>query len=362
MNIAAPLGFDACIAELSRKDPFKAFSKVPTGMLSFWAESIGWPDWLLEGTSHAGSKQLPRRIRMVDDLKATANLIERIGEERLVEMIFEWGRFPGDTAVLSAPDLGSALSFFTANVNRTNPPIDLVLHATADPVRLSMAIDPDIAPFSPIYESTLIAVVLAVVRSFIELRKEGRDILGKVTVGVVRSSPVVAGKFPCRIVRSSQEPFIDIPMDALTRTNPGFNPDFWEGILRQGQTEGTSTNADMPELVRAVEAAVTASLTEHGRILQFAEVARSLDRSQRTLARNLAESGFSYRSIVDRVRLTMAQDLLLHGRLAVHEVAKRLGYGDDTAFVRSFRRHFGVSPARWRRNELLALSQGNTAA
>jgi AraC-like DNA-binding protein len=84
-------------------------------------------------------------------------------------------------------------------------------------------------------------------------------------------------------------------------------------------------------------------------VLQFAEVARSLNRSERSLARDLAKAGLSYRALVDRVRMSMAQELLLNGGLSVIEVAGRLGYSDDSAFVRSFRRHFGLSPARWRR-------------
>ena len=103
------------------------------------------------------------------------------------------------------------------------------------------------------------------------------------------------------------------------------------------------------------------SLIDHGRVLQFAEVARSLGRSERTLARNLAKAGISYRALVDRVRMELAQ-FLLNGGLSVQEVGDRLGYSDVSAFVRYFRRQIGTSPARWRRSASLYRPAEDAAA
>jgi AraC family transcriptional regulator, transcriptional activator of pobA len=48
-------------------------------------------------------------------------------------------------------------------------------------------------------------------------------------------------------------------------------------------------------------------------------------------------------------RLAQAWRLLVETDLAVEEVGHRVGYGDPTYFVRSFRRAHGTTPLAWRR-------------
>jgi len=348
MNRLSVQHFDACIAELSRNAPQMAFASVPTGICAFWAESLGWPEWLREGTAFAGATKLPRRIMMVDDLRITANLIENVGEARLVEMIFEWRRFSGDTQVLAAPDLEAALRFLSGNVDRANPPLAIRLEQIGDAARLSVSIDDRIGPFANLYEQVVLAVMFLVVRSFVGLKDNGRGILGKVTIGTLQSSATMAQRVPCQVVQAKETPFMLIPRDALALPNPGFRQQIWDEI-RGHHTRAPRPGEGSPLAVEAVESALASSLGEDRRVLQFPEVAHSLNRSERSLARDLAKAGLSYRALVDRVRMSMAQELLLNGGLSVIEVAGRLGYSDDSAFVRSFRRHFGLSPARWRR-------------
>ncbi|MEQ8411210.1 MAG: AraC family transcriptional regulator [Erythrobacter sp.] len=355
-------GFDVCIAALARSDPFMAFANVPTGICSFWAESLGWPEWLAEGTAFAGARKLPSRIRLVDDLRIVGNLIEKVGEDRLVEMIFDWDRFPGDVAVLSAPDLEAALVYLLSNVERANPPIKLHFKKSGRDARLSWAIDPRIKPFGRIYEQVVMAVLFRVVRSFVGLKDDKRDALREVTLGPACSPEIFARLVPCRVVQAPGDPYMMLTGDALAIANPGFNPAMWDEILtRNARGPGEREGRPIPA-VEAVEAALAIALRDHGRVLQFAEIARSLDRSERTLARDLAKAGVTYRKLIDRVRMTMAQDLLLGGGLTVTEAASRLGYSDDSSFVRSFRRHFGISPARWCQGERLASSKGDMAA
>jgi AraC-like DNA-binding protein len=354
--------FDVCVAALARSDPFMAFAKVPTGICSFWAESLGWPEWLAEGTAFAGACKLPSHISLVEDLRITANLIEKVGEERLVEMIFEWDRFPGDVAVLSAPDLEAALVFLLNNVERANPPIKLHIQKVDRDVRLSWAIDARIEPFGRIYELVVMAILFRVVRSFVGLRHNEREALREIILGAACSPEIIAGLVPCRVVQAPGDPYLMLTGDALAIANPGFNPAMWDEILtRNARVPGKREGHSIPA-VEAVETALAIALRDHGRVLQFGEIARSLDRSERTLARDLAKAGMTYRKLIDRVRMSMAQDLLLGGGLSVTEAASRLGYSDDSSFVRSFRRHFGVSPARWCRGERLAPSKGDVAA
>ncbi|WP_119388364.1 AraC family transcriptional regulator [Taklimakanibacter lacteus] len=47
-------------------------------------------------------------------------------------------------------------------------------------------------------------------------------------------------------------------------------------------------------------------------------------------------------------RLQQSKQLLLDGRLAVAQVAAKVGYEAEEAFARAFKREFGLPPARWR--------------
>jgi len=83
--------------------------------------------------------------------------------------------------------------------------------------------------------------------------------------------------------------------------------------------------------------------------LPLAEAARQLRFSRRTLNRRLAESGTSYRALLEAHLRERARTLLADANLGVAEVAWRLGYEDASNFGRACRRWFGMAPAQLRK-------------
>lgn len=79
-----------------------------------------------------------------------------------------------------------------------------------------------------------------------------------------------------------------------------------------------------------------------------AEVARSLGLSERTLQRRLEAAGTSFSRVLDGFRRAEAERLLGQS-VPLAEVALRLGFSDQTAWNRAFRRWTGTSPRAWRR-------------
>jgi AraC-like DNA-binding protein len=77
-------------------------------------------------------------------------------------------------------------------------------------------------------------------------------------------------------------------------------------------------------------------------------IAERLRMSPRTLQRQLAESGTTYRDIVDRVREQLARFHLEAGR-STDEIAYLLGYSERAPFLRAFQRWTGRAPADFRR-------------
>ena len=77
-------------------------------------------------------------------------------------------------------------------------------------------------------------------------------------------------------------------------------------------------------------------------------VAQQLHLSPRTLRRRLRDRQRHFRGLLDSTLQRMAEDYLRDQRLQLVEVALLLGYSDQSAFTRAFRRWCGETPAAWR--------------
>jgi len=81
--------------------------------------------------------------------------------------------------------------------------------------------------------------------------------------------------------------------------------------------------------------------------LGAARVAAALGMSERSLHRRLRELGQSYQGVVDVFRREEAERLLVDGRVDMTEIAHRLGFADQSAFSRAFRRWTRMAPRSW---------------
>jgi len=77
-----------------------------------------------------------------------------------------------------------------------------------------------------------------------------------------------------------------------------------------------------------------------------AGVARLLGLSERTLQRRLHESGTSFLRVLDSFREAEAERLISAG-VPLAQAALRLGFSDQSAWNRAFRRWKGMAPTRW---------------
>jgi AraC-like DNA-binding protein len=101
---------------------------------------------------------------------------------------------------------------------------------------------------------------------------------------------------------------------------------------------------------RGITAVVRSKLfRESGRFPSLPEVAAELDVHPRTLRRQLADEGTSFRALLNEARSTLAVDLLRNVGLTVDEVSERLGYTDTSTFCHAFKRWHGVPPSAYPR-------------
>lgn len=80
-------------------------------------------------------------------------------------------------------------------------------------------------------------------------------------------------------------------------------------------------------------------------------LARSLGMSLRSLQRHTQRHGARLRGLIDEVREAQARELLRDDRLSVDEIAFLVGYSDDRAFRRAFKRRTGTTPAAFRKGQ-----------
>ncbi len=71
--------------------------------------------------------------------------------------------------------------------------------------------------------------------------------------------------------------------------------------------------------------------------------------SNRTLTRRLAESGTTFRALIKKTQAEISKDLLLNSSSNVGEIAFQLGFSEQSAFNRAFKRWTGQSPVEFRK-------------
>ncbi len=79
------------------------------------------------------------------------------------------------------------------------------------------------------------------------------------------------------------------------------------------------------------------------------DLAQLLAMHRRTLNRRLQAAGTTFQKVLDEVRFQVARQLLTDSELALDDIAGALGYATVSTFMRSFRRHTGSTPGKWRR-------------
>ncbi len=95
---------------------------------------------------------------------------------------------------------------------------------------------------------------------------------------------------------------------------------------------------------------VRATIAElgHRSVYGAAPLAKAMGMSLRSLQRHARSHGASVRELVDTAREANARELLADERLSVDEIAFLVGYSDDRAFRRAFRRWTGLTPRAFR--------------
>lgn len=164
------------------------------------------------------------------------------------------------------------------------------------------------------------------------------------------SAPAYADEYE-RILRvpvrfDAGEDGVLFPISMMDSLNPSA-----DAALRQLlQRYAAEQLAKIPSSVRfsqCVRASVRSMLPLGG--LTVETVAAQFRMSERTLRRRLREEATSYQEILDDVRAELARHYLTKEKREIVEVALLLGFSDQSAFTKAFRRWIGQTPADFAR-------------
>ena len=78
------------------------------------------------------------------------------------------------------------------------------------------------------------------------------------------------------------------------------------------------------------------------------QIARELQCDRRTLHRHLAAHGETFTTLLDAVRVELAEQYLLTGRYTLSDISQLLGFSAPSGFSRWFRARYGCTASEWR--------------
>ncbi|GMQ55315.1 AraC family transcriptional regulator [Halopseudomonas aestusnigri] len=193
-------------------------------------------------------------------------------------------------------------------------------------------------------------VAIAALVSF--LRRLLPEVSALARVGFVFPAPDARSRaaydafFGCEVVFDAAATEVALPVSWLACRLPHSDPDVREQLDQQARALLLALpGADAFDC--ALQRALVRRLPEGEVGLEL--VAEELCLSARTLQRRLQQRGLTWRSLLDRTRQRLAEAYLADSTLQLGEVALLLGFSEQSALNRAFRRWTETTPARWRR-------------
>jgi AraC-like DNA-binding protein len=151
--------------------------------------------------------------------------------------------------------------------------------------------------------------------------------------------------FDCDVRFGAAENRLRIPHETWVVQNARAQPELFGVLLDHARTLQAKVPREPEELTQVRQAIADALRSGEP---SLALVARQLGMSPRTLQRRLGEHELRFADLLDTTREGLARDYLNDRKIALAEVAYLLGYSEQSAFNRAFKRWTGVSPTQFR--------------
>ncbi len=183
---------------------------------------------------------------------------------------------------------------------------------------------------------------------FIRLIQELHDSSWKpILIGLnhAERSQAIADKTGVNVVTDQDYNFITIEKDVLHAQVTTSDPRLFD-IMHTNLSEKIAQQAETLTFFQQLEEAIFRLLSDDE--CNIDKVAEQMCMSRRTLQRRLADYSVSFSQLLDNVRRHYACQLLNQTSVSMNEVALTLGYSELAAFLRAFKRWYGISPSEYR--------------
>lgn len=147
--------------------------------------------------------------------------------------------------------------------------------------------------------------------------------------------------FRCPIRFSQDRYRLLMPMEWLTQ--PLIQPDAAMRTMMEQLAERQMQSLTRVDAITDARTAIARRLGEGD--VELTSIAQQLNLSSRTLQRKLQDAGFSFSQLVDDVRKKLAERYLADAKLDLVDIAFLLGYSEQSAFTRAYKRWTGRAPA-----------------
>ena len=142
-----------------------------------------------------------------------------------------------------------------------------------------------------------------------------------------------------------------VVFEACLLASPVLQPTLPKDAITLADLRRTASQGPPRTTIEATRETIKLRLFESNVDIQGA--AKLLGIGARTLQRQLSKDNFTYRDLVEQMRMERAFDLLREAAEPITEIALAVGYSDIANFTRAFRRWAGLPPSHVRRKVLL---------
>jgi len=197
-------------------------------------------------------------------------------------------------------------------------------------------------------DETLISGLVSTLRTI-----TGMPTLSPVSIGFVHSKPretqLYDTLFNCDIAFSAPNTRIVFANDAaslpLLKSDPALNC-----ILKESVAQQVARLPAADRFLRWFYQHLNAAI--QGRCASIDILAQRMSISPRTLSRKLHERGLSFNTERLSVQKHRAKHMLIDNQLSLSEIALALGYSEQSAFNRAFKKWYGMTPRQFKNAQL----------
>lgn len=248
-----------------------------------------------------------------------------------------------DYMAANARTVGEAFRYATRYFPLINTAVRTTIEESGDPVVFDVAGESGPAGVSRPYTEYCLAVFVLHVRGATGVPFAVR----RVTLCHARPPDVAEHEriFGCPVDFGAERNRLYVDRAAWETPTRGAHPGVL-GVLAQHADLLLEKLPRGPDLVERTRRAIGGRLRGGEPSLEW--VARELGTSERSLQRRLRELGYTFNALADEVREATARLYLEQPDIALAEIAYLLGFADQSAFNRAFKRWTGRTPGETR--------------